>query len=77
MVTKAPCSLSLRSILILFFPSNDRCESGHLGWYNDRLQAERPGFNSQLGLRLHSMQTGSGTHPASYPRVKWLPLIST
>jgi hypothetical protein len=44
-------------------------ESGELSRYSDRLGAGRPGFDSRLGEDfsfLHSVQTGSGVHPAPY-----------
>jgi hypothetical protein len=37
---------------------------------SERLQAGRPGFDTQQGIDfslLHNVQTGSGAHPASYP----------
>jgi hypothetical protein len=41
-----------------------------LSRYSDGLRARRPGFDSQkrqVFSLLHSVQTGSGAHPASYP----------
>jgi hypothetical protein len=40
-----------------------------LSWYSDELRAGRPGFDSrqvQKPFFLHSVQNGSGAHPASY-----------
>jgi hypothetical protein len=45
-------------------------ESGWLSWYNDGLRAGRPEFESRQGQDfspVHSVQTGPGAHPASYP----------
>jgi hypothetical protein len=36
---------------------------------SERLQAGRPGFDTEQGLNfslLHNVQTGTGAHPASY-----------
>jgi hypothetical protein len=45
-------------------------EPGSLSRYSDGLRAGRPGFDSRQGKEfslLYSVQTGSWTHPASYP----------
>jgi hypothetical protein len=42
---------------------------GQLSRYSDELWAGQPGFDSQEGQEIFlffSVQTGSGTHPASY-----------
>jgi hypothetical protein len=44
---------------------------GQPSWYSDEVLDGRPGFDSREEARdfrpLHSVQTGFGTHTASYP----------
>jgi hypothetical protein len=45
-------------------------ESGWLSRYSDELRAGRPWFDSRQGQAfslLHTVQTGSGAYPSSYP----------
>jgi hypothetical protein len=44
-----------------------------LSRYSDRLWVGRLGFDSrQDQIFLHSVETGSGAHPVSYPRSRWI-----
>jgi hypothetical protein len=46
------------------------CTNSPMSWGSDGLRAGRPGFDSREGrdfCLLHSIQTGSGSHPVSYP----------
>jgi hypothetical protein len=50
-------------------------DPGSLSRYRDGLRAEQPGFfpgrSKKLFSLLHSVLTGFGAHPASYPLDTW------